>query len=75
MVKIIDKREVESTDKFRNLEIGQCFQDDENFLCMKVSETDLLRYINGGWRNNWVTSPDSLVIPLKTTIMVEGETE
>ena len=71
MVELIDKRGRIITDKFRDLEIGQCYQDMEDFVCMKISKADCLRYVNGAWKNHWVSNADELVIPLKTTITIE----
>lgn len=73
MVELIDKRGRKLTDKFRDLEIGQCFQDMENFVCMKVGRNAFIRYIDGRWAYSlaWVANTDDLVIPLKTTITIE----
>lgn len=71
MVELIDKRGRKLTDKFRDLEIGQCYQDTDNFVCMKIGRAEALRYVGDGWKNHWISDADELVIPLKTTITIE----
>ena len=71
MVELIDKRGRKLTDKFRDLEIGQCYQDMNKLICMKVGQSKFLRYINGKWDSGWTAEDDELVIPLKTTITIE----
>lgn len=71
MVELIDKRGRKLTDKFRDLEIGQCYQDTENFVCMKIGRADALCYVEGVWKHHWISNADELVIPLKTTITIE----
>lgn len=73
MVELIDKRGKPLTHRFRDLEIGQCYQDTENYICMKVSKADSIRYIDGSWKNHWISNVEELVIPLKTTITIERE--
>jgi hypothetical protein len=71
MVELIDKRGRKLTDRFCDLEIGQCYQDTENYICMKVGRSEFIRYIDGKWGCRWIASTDELVIPLKTTITIE----
>lgn len=71
MVELIDKRGKVITDKFRDLEIGQCFQDMHNNICMKSGNQALLFYEHGKWKSCCVIDTEQLVIPLKTTITIE----
>ena len=77
---IIDKRSKVIDTHFRDLKIGEFFQDaDEKTwdsadrICMKTGETTFLRILSNGQflEKTWVMPLDSFVLPLKATITIE----
>ena len=70
-MKLIDKRETKQTIPFDNLNIGDCYQDKDGYICIKTG-FDRCMYLDdsGGWSTT-SESRDAAIIPLKATITVE----
>lgn len=70
---LIDKRGIPLTHTFNDLKVGECYQDTDNNICMKIGWDRRMVYLDGKWRLSSLTEKDQLVIPLKTTITIERE--
>ena len=70
---LIDKRGIPLTHTFNDLQIGECYQDTDNNICMKIGWDRRMIYLDGEWRPSSLTEREQLVIPLKTTIIIERE--
>ena len=70
---LIDKRGIPLTHTFNDLKVGECYQDTDNNICMKIGWDRRMIYLDGKWRLSSLTEKDQLVIPLKTTITIERE--
>lgn len=73
MTELIDKRGIPLTHTFEDLAIGECFQDTNDNLCMKIGWDRSMRYVDGRWLPSTFADRQELIIPLKTTIIVERE--
>lgn len=68
---LIDKRGRPLTHTFNDLKIGECYQDTDNNICMKIGWDRRMIYLSGEWRPSTFAEREELVIPLKTTITIE----
>ena len=75
MMTVIDKRGIPLTHTFDELVIGECFQDTNDKLCMKIGFDRKMVYNEEGcvWQPSVCLERDQLIIPLKTTITIERE--
>lgn len=73
MMTVIDKRAIPLTHTFNDLDIGECYQDVNDKLCMKVGHGTKMIYNEEGcvWQPSICLDMEELIIPLKTTITVE----
>jgi hypothetical protein len=71
-MELIDKRGILLTTTFDDLYIGDCYQDDEDHICIKTSRDRCIYFDTavGQWRSSF-ENLDELIIPLKATITVE----
>lgn len=80
-MKIIDKRAIPLTVTFRELKIGDTFQNTKDRVCIKVGVVhaivlyDTCEYYEAEWQRERFDL-DELIIPLKATLTIErGEGE
>ena len=73
MITVIDKRAIPLTHTFDELVIGECYQDTNNKLCMKIGHNSKMFYNEEErtWQPSICLDRDELIIPLKTTITIE----
>lgn len=70
-MELIDKRGTPLTTTFDDLEIGDCFQDEEDDICIKVSSNSMIwTHGNGNWQNSLFDS-EEWVLPLNASLTVE----
>ncbi len=70
---LIDKRGIPLTQTFNDLKIGECYQDTDDNICMKIGWDRRMIYLSGEWRPSTFADREQLVIPLKTTITIERD--
>lgn len=70
---LVDKRGRPLTHTFEGLAIGECYQDTDDNICMRIGWDRRMIYLDGEWRPSSLTEREQLVIPLKTTITIERE--
>lgn len=70
-MELVDKRGTALTTTFDDLVIGDCYQDEEGNICIKIGyERCLYINANGDW-DTALERSDELIIPLKATLTVE----
>lgn len=70
-MELVDKRGTALTTTFDDLVIGDCYQDEEDNICIKIGYERCL-YLNA--QGDWDTAAerrDELIIPLKATLTIE----
>lgn len=71
-----DKRDKRERVPFRDLEVGQVYEDRYGALCIKTAENDLntdincICFVHGIWESN-VEGLDTVVTPLVATLEIE----
>jgi hypothetical protein len=72
MTTVIDKRGTPLTVTFGDLDIGDYYQDEEGFACIKTSEDTCIFYREDEqcW-DKCKEFEDTLIIPLKATVTIE----
>ena len=73
LTKLIDKRGRPLTHTFNDLKVGECCQDIDNHICMKIGWDRRMIYLDGEWRPSTFTDREQPVIPLKITITIERD--
>lgn len=71
--RLIDKRGKPLTHTFNDLKIGECYQDTDNNICIKIGWDKRMIYSSGEWCPSTLIDREQLVLPLKTTITIEGD--
>ena len=71
-MELIDKRGIPLTTKFKDLLIGDYYQDDDGNICIKTGYDRCIYYATelSGWRPGH-DNLDESIIPLKATVTVE----
>ena len=73
MMQLNDKRSKLLEKTFGDLAYGECYQDSEDQLCMKIGWDRAMFWDGDHWVPTSCVTIDELIIPLKTTITVERE--
>ena len=69
MTQLIDKRGKPLTVTFGDLKVGDFFQNENDYICMKIDSNKVLNWTTGFINTGW--NADDLLIPLKATITIE----
>lgn len=75
MTETIDKRGIPLTVTFRDLAIGDAYQDEDGDACIKTSAHDFIYYDGFKWEDGNYLDTDLLIIPLNITYTIERETK
>lgn len=73
---VIDKRNKQEKIPFKDLEVGQAYEDRYGTLCIKTAENDLgadincICFVKDAWESN-LEGLDTAVTPLVTTLEIE----
>ena len=74
MMTIKDTRTTNNKANFRDLPIGQVYEDTDGVICIKTSDRELdencIGFINGQWESS-LEDATTKVTPLKTTLTIE----
>ena len=73
MIQLNDKRNNVPNKTFSDLAYGECYQDSEDLLYMKIGWDRAMVWNDDHWVPTSCVTIDELILPLKTTITVERE--
>lgn len=72
-MQVIDRREAPLTTTFRDLNIGNAFQDEDGDICIKTDVGAAIYWTGNHWAYHVSFAGDELILPLEVTYTFERE--